>query len=72
MRLSKRELEDLMFECGLESTAEITKDYNVGVVIAHQTKPPPNYEGFPWVIHWFPLNESQNERHAGLEIIARP
>jgi|TARA_R110000824_G_scaffold5670_11_gene26177 hypothetical protein len=65
--LSKRELGDLVSECGLDSTTDITKDYGVGVVIKYQT----DNLSYPWIVHWFPLNESQNEKANRLEIITQ-
>ena len=66
VKLTQRELEDLVHECGLEAKEEVTKDYAVGVVIDR------SIDGdYPWLVHWFPLNDSQPEKIRGLEIIGR-
>ena len=69
VRISERELDDLMRELDLGSRAEIIKDYSIGVVIAHKLGyMDPEY---PWLVHWFPLNESQDEKSCAIEIMAR-
>ena len=69
VRVSERELDDLMWELDLESRTEITKDYSIGVVIAH--KPGCLDPEYPWLVHWFPLNQSQDEKSCAIEIVAR-
>jgi len=69
VRVSERELDDLMWELDLESRTEITKDYSIGVVTAH--KPGRMDPKYPWTVHWFPLNQTQDEKSCAIEIVAR-